>query len=185
MNSDLNPDAREFVPSKPYIPSTHISEEVAHKVLEEDYTKHHAVKYSPFNSIPHYSHYDVEFRWYFPKSDSSIRAAFFQLYKDGLPLVGFNYCDIDAIEYALRGLTSTHTGLLYPSGKPMKKYYKIQAIACNICCIDDAFYAKFNNPYKRWTLRMDACSIYKGWKNIEVSIIASRPATPNPLPSSS
>ena len=173
--SDLNPDAPIFTPTTPFIPVKHVSQKVAEKVLEESAT----ICYSTFNSIPHLNYFDIEYRWYAPKADGKrllSNSVFFQLYKDGLPLAGFNYCDTDAIEYFLRNLTATYTGQIDSFGKPVKRYYKIQAITCNICGIDDAFLAKFNDPNKRWQLRMDPRAMSHGWTNIEVSFILPSPS---------
>ena len=178
--SDLNPDAPIFNPSTPFIPIKHVSQEVAEKVLDEiNVEESKVIIYSTFNSLPHLKQYDIEYRWYTPKNDSKSslsRTAFFQLYKDKLPLAGFNYQDVDAIEYFLRGLTSTYTGQIDLTGEPLKKYYNIQAITCSIGGIDNAFLSKFMDPNKRWKLRMDPRAMSHGWKNIEVSFVIPLPS---------
>ncbi len=182
MNSDLNPDASIFTPTSPFILSTHISTEVAQKVLDETPNVQEKpleiIQYSTFNSTPHIKYYEIECKTYLSNANIKLlnsKSASFQLYKDGLPLAGYNYHDTDAIDYFLRALTATYTGTFDSEGRQIKKYYTVRSFICTIYDIDNAFRRRFRDPNKRWPLRMDPRAISHGWENIEVSFILSNP----------
>ncbi len=114
-----------------------------------------------------------------------------------------NGLEMEELEYAIRGLTATITTPPCPAPKPTtkervpaglaffmdaplamqkraqrptKKFYNV-----NICCgaqvtgIDDAFKRRFNNPHKKWLLRMGpggGCGGFiRKWGKVEVSFI--------------
>jgi len=115
------------------------------------------------------------------KPDGATRA-YIRAWNDGEELVfklnTVNGLEMDAIEYAIRGLTSQFlTPKALPGKaacKPKKKFYYI-----NICAgrsvygIDDYFRKRFHNPDKKWELRMKQSSdnFIRKWGKVEVSFI--------------
>jgi hypothetical protein len=170
--SELNPYAQEYIPND----FKHIAESVANAVLLDDFPEN----FINWEDVPIYTiktpiitdtYYDVEFSWFTKTKNINTRRAMFQLYKNGIPLKGFNYSDSQCIEYAIKGLTSSHMGLFYPSGKPIKKYYNVYTSICSIIGIDDTFRRRFADPEKRWRLKMEPSAVNNGWVDIEVSFI--------------
>lgn len=112
-----------------------------------------------------------------PKPATEATRAFVRVWENGKELIlnldHVNGMEMEALEYAIRGLTAQ---FLTPKGaaRPKKKFYGI-----NICCgtsvtgIDDYFKKRFGNPDKKWELKMkySGGSFIRKWGKVEVSFI--------------
>lgn len=122
------------------------------------------------------------FKWDIPvvpvaKPAAEATRAFIRVWENGKELIlnldYVNGLEMEALEYAIRGLTAQ---FLTPKGAKVskKKFY-----TANICCgasingIDDYFKKRFGNPDKKWELRMkfDGTGIIRKWGKVEVSFI--------------
>lgn len=108
--------------------------------------------------------------------------AFIRVWNDGKELIlnlsNVNGLEMDALEYAISGLTAqflTPKPLVGANGpKPKKKFYRINICSgTNVTDIDDYFKKRFGNPNKKWELRMlqSRDSFIRKWGKVEVSFI--------------
>jgi hypothetical protein len=112
-----------------------------------------------------------------PKPAAEAIRAFIKVWDDGKELIlnldHVNGLEMEALEYAIRGLTAQ---FLTPKGAKVskKKFYNVN-ICCGACVygIDDYFKKRFGNPDKKWELRMkfSGTGIVRKWGKLEVSFI--------------
>lgn len=126
----------------------------------------------------------AEFKWDIPvapkpaSTPEKATRAFVRVWENGKELIlnldHVNGLEMEALEYAIRGLTAQ---FLTPKGdpKPKKKFYNMNLCSSSpsVTEIDAYFKKRFGDPNKKWELRMKfgGDKFIRKWGKIEVSFI--------------